>query len=74
MTLTELVGYVQECAGAKLFLTGVHEADCVWARSSARLERQNSNVEAHMTDLRNLLVEGSNPSGPTISRIFIELS
>ena len=47
LTMTKLSGSAQECVGAKLFLTGEHEADCVWARSSARLERQNSNVEAH---------------------------
>jgi hypothetical protein len=35
------------------------------ARSSARLERQKLKVEAHMQDRGNLLVEGSNPSGPT---------
>ena len=47
LTMTKLSGSAQECVGAKLFLTGAHEADGVWARSSARLERQNSNVEAH---------------------------
>ena len=48
LTMTKPFDSIQECAGAKLFLTGEHEADRVWARSSARLERQKAKVEAHM--------------------------